>query len=824
MKILADYFLYNSKKENVEYEQNTPLAVIIKESYAFIQEVDKNINFDNLVTKWNELNKFLDKYGNIPLYKLLKIQKKYKICYGGYIKFKVIYNKTEQFILFKSNNSYNNENKNKNSLFMIYNYILKYLTNEDILNLSLINKESYNMIKNNKIFDINIYLKNNCDYEDEKEKKIINFNKFFGGPSYNLYEVKKLGMFVGKKYVYLLIQSMETYNVEIMRLNKNNIDEHEVIFRDEWTNYYMFNNIIYQLKYNKEKIKLNKIDKNEDEINFISINVSNLGDNFDSEYFYNFKENNDIYVVSSELKIYKLNHKKKKLKLFFDESKKYKLFKTFIKECKIRLYNKYYIFIQEIFFLSLKKFYIYDINNKKLINCFPKIRGVELVQKINNYYYAIDYRNIYLLSDKDFEINYQFKKYNCDFCMNQLLVVDSFLNNMQISINDYIYKEITSNENNKNEVYKKINLKNLFFKVNENYLCSDYYNDEKALYIKLLKINQINNKISNIKNNNVDAIKEIRIDMNKFIKKINFEENIKPKTKKEIIRNIKCHLFFNGLNDIVINVNEYFWIYHYNDTFDKFEDEKDNSINNQESINKINIENNSKEKVLIKYDGICIKTNEIIRHHNIIFYDNKLIVWKQKSLKIIYFNLDKKNLCKIKNKDKDKDKNNEKKNKNVKILCLEDIEDENNDIYVETPIFLFNSYNALFLISSFSEENKSYDLFEIKIENDKIILVKNYTIEMNKKEKNKDNEILMYAKFIYDKSVLVIFTSYSIYLFKIDNNDEDNIYREIKRKEHYIIGYFIVRQLNEEESCFIAQDDRTKKCLFFDVNTWLHSS
>ena len=44
MKILADYFLYNSKKENVEYEQNTPLAVIIKESYAFIQEVDKNIN------------------------------------------------------------------------------------------------------------------------------------------------------------------------------------------------------------------------------------------------------------------------------------------------------------------------------------------------------------------------------------------------------------------------------------------------------------------------------------------------------------------------------------------------------------------------------------------------------------------------------------------------------------------------------------------------------------------------------------------------------------------------------------------------------------
>ena len=240
-------------------------------------------------------------------------------------------------------------------------------------------------------------------------------------------------------------------------------------------------------------------------------------------------------------------------------------------------------------------------------------------------------------------------------------------------------------------------------------------------------------------------------------------------------------------------------------------------MNNNESINKINIENNNKEKVLLKYDGICIKTKDIIRYHNIIFFDNILIVWKQKSLKIIYFNLDKNNLYKIKNKDKAI----EKTNKNVKILCLEDIEDEINDIYVDTPIFLFNSYNTLFLISSFSEENKSYDLFELKIENDKIFLVKNYIIEMNKREKNKDNEILIYAKFIYDRKILVIFTSYSIYLFKINNNDEDNIYKEIKRKEHYIIGYFMVRQLNEEDSCFIAQDDWTKECLLFDVNTWL---
>ena len=471
-------------------------------------------------------------------------------------------------------------------------------------------------------------------------------------------------------------------------------------------------------------------------------------------------------------------------------------------ECKIRQYHKYYIFIKEIFFLSLKKLFIYDINNKKQIKCYPEIRGVELVEKINSFYYVIDYRNVYLLSEKDFEINYQFKKYHSNFCMNKLLIVDSFLNNMQASVNDYTNKDLNLKDG---EIIQKIKLKNLFFKFNDNYLCSDYYNDDKALYIKLLKINKNNNK-----NENISTIKQIRINMNKFIQKIKFEEEIKEKTKKEIIRNIKCHLFFNGLNDIIINVNEFFWIYHYNDLYKN----ETNDKNNENSINKIVLENKN-EKVLIKYDKICIKTNEIIRYHNIIFYDNIFIVWKQKSLKLIYLNLNKN----ILNKKEKEEKNESEKNKNVKILLLEDIEDEEKDIYVETPIFLFDSFHKLFLISSFSEENKTYDLFEIKIEKDKINLVKNYIIEFNKKEKNKNDEIIMYAKFICELKYLVIFTSYSIYLF-INDNSEDNIYKEVKRKEHYIIGYFKVRQLNEEETCFIAQDDRNRKCLFFDVFSW----
>ena len=796
MKILADFYLFNSKKEGLEYDKNITLSTIIKDVNKFIIEVNKEMDFDRLVNKWSELITFLNKYGNIELFKFLKIQKKFKICYGGYIKFRILYDKVEQIVTFK-----NNDNKNENNLYLLYKYIIKYLSKEDISNLALINKNSYNIIINNKIFKEDIFLKNSCDYEEEKERKIINFNKFFGGHSYNLYEVKKLGMFVGKKYIYLLIQSIETYNVEIMRLKKGNLDEHEIIFRDEWTNYYMFDNVIYQIKFTKDKIKLNKIDKNEDEIIFMSINVFNLGESFDSEYFYNLKESNEIYIVTSELKIYKLNHNKKKLKLYFDESKKYKIFKKFINKCKIRQYSKYYIFIKNIFFLSLTKLYIYDLSNKKLILCFPKIRGVELVQKLDKYYYVLDYRNIYLLSSKVFEINYQFKKYHNDFCMNELLIVDSFLNNMQTSNNNYIKNEAILHDNSNNFI-KKLKLKNMFMKLSENYLCCDYYNDEQALYIKLLKTNNCPNNNFNFskKDEIIEYRKNIRIDMNKFIKKITFEDNIKDKYKKELIRNLKCHIFFNGLNDIVINVKDCFWIYHYN-------------LEGKEIIHNVN-KDKSNNQILLKYDRIIIKTDEIIRYHNIVFYDKIFIVFKQKSFKILYYYL---NINNIEDKS-EKNKSKNKKKINVKYLSLEEIDDESNDINVDTPIFLFNSFHKLFLLCSFSEEDKAYDLFEIKIQNEKITLLNSFKIEISKNEKNKNDEILMYAKLIYDQKFLVLFTSNAIYLFKNDN--DKNTYKEIKRKVHSIIGYFTVRQLNEEESCFIAQDDRSNKCLFFDVSPW----
>ena len=792
MKIFADIYLYNTKKEDILYNINTSLSTILKDADEFIKIVYKEKEYENLVIKWSELNNIFNKYGDIPLFKLLRLQKKFKICYGGYIKFRVTYNTKELINLFVNNKIANNETMDK--FFLVYKYILKYLTNEDIINLSLINKMSYSVLLSNKLFDLNIHIKNSCYDNDEELKKYMNFNKFFG---VGLYEVKKLGCFLGDKYIYLLIQSIETYNVEIMKLNKDNIDEHEIIFRDCWTNYYMINNNIFQIKFTKEKIKLNKIDKN-DEINFISINASNLGDDFDSEYFYYYTETKDIFLITSELKMYKYNKGKKKLKLFLDESKKYKKFKLFVSKCKIRTYWKYYKFIKDKFFLSLNKFYIYDILKKAEIIAFPEIRGVENVQKINKYYYIIDYRFEYLLNEKDFEINFKFKKYHNDLCCNCLLRIDPFLNLMQITPNDYISRvnNININEEKNIRYNYDIKLNNLYIKFNDKYLCSDYYNDKEALYIKLYDI--IQNRYNNNDYNLIKSKKTIRISMNKFIKNIKFEKDIKEKFKKEIINNIKCHLYFNELGDFIININEYFWIYQH----------IDNCINN-------NINNNDIEEPLNKYNKIMIKSNDIIRFHNIIFYDKVLIIWKHKSLKILYYYL---NTNDIKLKDASKEEKN-KINRNVKILSLANLKNNIKDIDIKIPLFLFHSDHKLFLITNFSEENKSYELLELLIKEDKIILIDNFQIKIDGKLKTlNDDEYFIFAKFILNQKYLVIFTSSSIYLFY---ENKKNTYEEIKRKEHSIVGYFQVRQLLDKETCFIVQDDRIKDCLFFDISLWI---
>ena len=84
---------------------------------------------------------------------------------------------------------------------MAYDSIIKYLTNDEIINLALINKNLYKKFLDNKLLKTDIIFKNDCFDEEEEQNKILNFKKLFGGPSLGLYEVKKLGMYIGEKYI-----------------------------------------------------------------------------------------------------------------------------------------------------------------------------------------------------------------------------------------------------------------------------------------------------------------------------------------------------------------------------------------------------------------------------------------------------------------------------------------------------------------------------------------------------------------------------------------------------------------------------------------------
>ena len=373
-----------------------------------------------------------------------------------------------------------------------------------------------------------------------------------------------------------------------------------------------------------------------------------------------------------------------------------------------------------------------------------------------------------------------------------MLRIDPLLNHIQTTINDFTNKNISCDDKN---LFKKLKLINLLFKFNDKYFCSDYYNDREFLYIKLYGIDNNNGDKS------IKAIKKIGIKTDKFIKRLKLEENIKDNTRKEIINNIKYHLFFNGLGDIIINMNEYFWIYHYKD-----------DLNDKNYFNSIN---ENTENPLYTYNKIIVKANDIIRFQNIIFFDKTFIFWKQKSLKILYYDLSTNDI----NSKKDTKEKKNKFNQNVKILSLKDIEGEK-QIEIETPIFMFKSLQKLFIVTNFSEESNTYDLFEIKLEKDNIILVNSFLIYMNINEKIQNDELLIFAKFIFNQKYLVIFSSYYLYLLKNDENKK-NIYKEIMRKEHNIVGYFTVKEIFEEETCFIAQDDRSKDCLFFDVMAWI---
>ena len=441
MKIIAIIHYNNSNLKIENFDVKTKLEIIIEQITKFIMKETPNIDYNNLIFKWSELENIKKIEGNISLRQLLRKNKRFKIGYGGYVRFEINYEKIEIF-----SNSMMNIEMSKDKLFFYFS-VLSFLNNNEINILSQVNKKFYYIVKNYFLLFQNFSFDNYVDKDKEKEKLLFEIKTNL---NYNDFNFNILNFYQSEKNIYLLIQSQFNYNVEILKLSKENKTK-EIIFTDEWTNYFMFNNMIYQIKYNKTKPRINKLNENK-EIKLIKIDVTSF-DNFTMCFFYYFKKENRSFILSSNMCLYNINNKKGKLQLIINLSNQYKKFIKFSELCKIREYIVFYKFIDEYFFISLKNFYLYNIMNKRLLNGFHNLRGVENVYKLSNFFYIRNYKNIYLLSIKTYEILYTIKRYNTNICINNYSEIDANLNFFQLNQNNIlsskgeklIFKNILSN-------------------------------------------------------------------------------------------------------------------------------------------------------------------------------------------------------------------------------------------------------------------------------------------------------------------------------------------------------------------------------------------
>ena len=338
MKIIAIIHYNNSNLKIENFDVKTKLEIIIEQITKFIMKETPNIDYNNLIFKWSELENIKKIEGNISLRQLLRKNKRFKIGYGGYVRFEINYEKIEIF-----SNSMMNIEMSKDKLFFYFS-VLSFLNNNEINILSQVNKKFYYLVKNYFLLFQNFSFDNYVDKDKEKEKLLFEIKTNL---NYNDFNFNILNFYQSEKNIYLLIQSQFNYNVEILKLSKENKTK-EIIFADEWTNYFMFNNMIYQIKYNKTKPRINKLNENK-EIKLIKIDVTSF-DNFTMCFFYYFKKENRSFILSSNMCLYNINNKKGKLQLIINLSNQYKKFIKFSELCKIREYIVFYKFIDEYFF------------------------------------------------------------------------------------------------------------------------------------------------------------------------------------------------------------------------------------------------------------------------------------------------------------------------------------------------------------------------------------------------------------------------------------------------------------------------------------------
>lgn len=730
MKIIASIYYNNSIHTIKTYTLGTKIENVNEDVKQFILSQTPKIDYDNLIIQWSDLIKYQQNYPETTLRCLLRDHQKMKIGYGGYIRFNLLYEHIEIYDNLLLSESPNNK---LNKCFL---NVMPYLTYQDNFNLSLSSKRFYKFVFIYNFKEKRFLIKNQLDTNSITQSTNESLKLPFSSYQDNKYFL--LGSFIGEHSSYYLLQSLSSYNVDIIKVDNIDSTKQEVIFSDEWTNYFINHNIIYQFKYENKKPSINKINQNEKdyEIKFVTIKSSNnpciLGD-FSIEQFYAYQPFKSFILTTNKI-LYEIKNKKSKLLLLFDFSLQYKKFLAFSNHCKIRQYNTFVKFIGEYMFISQRKFHIVNILNKRTMNEFPTIKGVDLVTSLNReYFFVRNHNSCFLISKKNFEIEKQFVRGHTNLCVNELNIIDPVLNVLSSAI---------LKKNEKNDILKK---EDLLVKFNESFFCYNWYNTNRFLYVKLIST--------------TNKEKVIQLSMEKYVKKIT--KNVDIKTKIKLIQNIKPTVLINRYSGLVVAVNEYYWFY-----------------------KQCNIMNNF---CLKKIKCICVKTNLTFSFHNYIFTKDKFLIWSENSYKILYFEL---------NEDSE-----------MKMLDLEELE-ENNDLFtLNDPIFLFQQNNNIYLVTSYSDYF-SFFVNQISFSTSGIILEKAKQNEKNKfllslegYSIDQKKEKIIYINIISENNI-IIFTSTSIYIDKYDPISKG--YFTHHAIKHVINSEFYIRKISTSEGKYLA--------------------
>lgn len=737
MKIIAAIYYNNSIHTIETYTLATKIENVIEDVKQFILSQTPKIDYDNLIIQWSELIKYQQHYPEITLRCLLRAHQKMKIGYGGYIRFNLHYEHIEIYDNLPLSESPTNK------FIKCFMHIMPYLTYQDNFNLSLSSKRFYKFVFVYNFKERNFLIQNQLDVNSIMESIDGNNSSKLPFTSYPDNKYILLGSFIGDHSSYYLVQSLSSYNVDIIKVDNLNPTKQEVIFSDEWTNYFINHNVIYQFKYENKKPSINKIKENEKEYEiklFIIKSVNNpciLGD-FSIEQFYAYQPFKSFILTTNKI-LYEINNKKSKLILLFDFSLQYKKFVTFSNHCKIRQYNTFVKFIGEYMFISQRKFHIVNILNKRTMNEFPTIKGVDLVTNLNReYFFVRNHNSCFLISKKNFEIEKQFVRGYTNLCVNELNIIDPVLN----VLSSTIIKKKSKNE--KNDILKK---EDFLVRFDESFLCYSCYNTNRFLYVKL------------ISNRNKEKV--IQLSMEKYFKKIT--KNVDIKTKKILIQNIKPKVLINRYGGLVVAVNEYYWFYKQcNISLDNF--------------------------CLKKLKCICVKTNLSFSYHNYIFTKDKFLIWSENSYKILYFELKEDSEMKM-----------------LDLEELEE-ENENDSFTLNDPIFLFQHNNNIYLITSYSASS-SFCVNKISFSTSGITLAESKENERNKFLLSlqgysiDQNEKIIYMNFISANNI-VVFTSTSIYIGKYDPISKSYFTHHVIK--HVMHSDFYVRQLSTSENKYLA--------------------